>query len=102
MHTVFKCIYECPGDTVFEVIQQWTVRLHFCSFCALHVYRIVIRKTVINRIVMRNMVVMINERCKRSTVFKSILCVVNHTTVSTKRTKVYFVAQKQSFHNLHN
>ena len=41
---------------------------------------------------MRNMV-MINEWRKRSTVIKNILCVVNHTTVSTKRTGIYFVAQ---------
>ena len=28
IYTIFKLIYESPGDAIFEVIQQWTIRLH--------------------------------------------------------------------------
>ena len=30
MYTVFKCIYESPGNAIFGVIQQWTITLKFC------------------------------------------------------------------------
>ena len=55
-------MYESPGDAFFEVIQQWTIRLQFLFLLgpiSTLAYSIVIRKTVINRNVMRNMV-MIN------------------------------------------
>ena len=59
----------------------WFLLCHISTLA----YSIVICKTVINHNVMRNMV-MINERCKRSTVIKNILYVVKSLRNAQKYT----------------